>query len=151
MLGTSQMSTHPGPLPRRSRIARRRCRRWSGGANFFKVWGGIAGVQHLLLLLLTEWKAGLRSGAKGAANDTEPGRRPELQAIAQLISFNVAERFKLPQTKGRLSIGADADLALVDLKQQFTVRTEDLFHRHKQSAHVGRALTGRVVRTILRG
>ena len=46
---------------------------------------------------------------------------------------------------------ADADLALVDLKQQFTVRVEDLLYRHQQSPYVGRALTGRVVRTILRG
>ena len=48
-------------------------------------------------------------------------------------------------------MGADADVALVDLKSQFTVSAEDLLYRHKQSPYVGRALTGRVVRTILRG
>jgi allantoinase len=63
----------------------------------------------------------------------------------------VAERFNLPRTKGRIAIGADADFALVDLKQKFTVRAKDLFYRHPQSPYVGRALTGRVVRTILRG
>ena len=104
--------------------------------DFFKVWGGISGVQHTLPLLIT---------------DAHVNRRLALSLIAQLTSSNVAERFKLPKTKGRLAIGADADLALVDLQAKFTVRTEDLLYRHRQSPYVGRALTGRVVRTILRG
>lgn len=107
--------------------------------NFFKVWGGISGVQHTLPLLIAE--CGMRSAELGGA----------LALIARLTSFNVAERFKLPKTKGRIEVGADADLALVDLKTQFTVRAEDLWYRHRQSPYVGRALTGRVVRTILRG
>ncbi len=48
-------------------------------------------------------------------------------------------------------MGADADFALVDLKQQFTPVAGDLFYRHRQSPHLDRPLTGRVVRTILRG
>jgi allantoinase len=107
--------------------------------SFFKVWGGIAGVQHTLPILISE--CGVRSAEQPTA----------LALIARLTSFNVAARFKLPATKGRLAVGADADLALVDLKEQFTVRLEDLLDRHKQSPYGGRALTGRVVRTILRG
>jgi allantoinase len=107
--------------------------------NFFKVWGGISGVQHTLPLLISE--CGVRIKERDAA----------LAMIARLTSFNVAERFKLPKTKGRIAVGADADLALVDLKGQYTVRAEDLLYRHRQSPYVGRALTGRVVRTILRG
>ena len=42
-------------------------------------------------------------------------------------------------------------MALVDRSQKFSVRAEDLFYRHRQSPYVGRALTGRVVQTILRG
>lgn len=121
--------------------------------NFFKVWGGISGVQHTFSLLLSE--ASQRSaefqlresGSDGNARSWSSA----LQAIARLTSFNVAERFNLPKTKGRIAVGADADLALVDLKGQFTVRAEDLLYRHRQSPYVGRALTGRVVRTILRG
>jgi allantoinase len=107
-------------------------------ANFFNVWGGIASVQHTLPLLITE--AGLRGQVKEA-----------LSPIAKLTSFNVAERFGLPATKGRLAVGADADIALVDLQQRFEVHADDLFYRHKLSPYFGRALTGRVVRTILRG
>lgn len=104
--------------------------------NVFKVWGGISGIQHTLPLLITEGRASRSLG---------------LSLIARLTSLNIAERFELPQAKGRFSVGADADLALVDLKASFTVRAEDLFYRHKHSPYVGRALTGRVVRTILRG
>lgn len=104
--------------------------------NFFKVWGGISGIQHTLPLLITE----------GHVN-----RQLALSRITRLTSCNVAERFSLPKTKGRIAIGADADLTLVDLHAGFTVRGEDLLYRHKHSPYVGRALTGRVVRTILRG
>jgi allantoinase len=121
------------------------------GTNFFKIWGGISGVQHTLPLLLTEWSAGLRPGSLGASDGSAPDRRSALQVIAALTSFKVAERFKLPPDKGRITVGADADLALVDLNARFTVRAEDLLYRHRQSPYVGRALTGRVVRTILRG
>jgi allantoinase len=103
--------------------------------NFFKVWGGISGVQHTLPLLITE----------GHIN-----RGTTLAIIADLLSANVAARFKIPN-KGKIAFGFDADFALVDLKQKFTVAKADLFYRHPQSPYVGRALTGRVVRTILRG
>ena len=103
--------------------------------NFFKVWGGISGVQHTLPLLLTE----------GRVN-----RGITLPFISDLLSANVARRFKIPG-KGKIEPGFDADFALVDLKQTFAVAKEDLLYRHPQSPYVGRALTGRVVRTILRG
>jgi allantoinase len=107
-----------------------------GGQELFKVWGGISGGQHTLPLLFTEGHA---------------KRSLALPLIAGLTSFNVTERFGLPKTKGRIAVGADADLALMDLNQSFVVRVEDLLYRHKQSPYVGRALTGRTVRTILRG
>ena len=103
--------------------------------NFFKVWGGISGVQHTLPLMLTEGRVN-----RGIATSV----------IAKLLSTNVAERFKIPQ-KGKIAVGFDADLALVDLKQTFAVAKENLFYRHQQSPYVGRALTGRIIRTILRG
>ena len=105
-------------------------------SNFFKVWGGISGVQHTLSLLIAEGH-----GKHELA----------LPLLARLTSANVAQRFKLPAAKGRISVGADADLALIDLGQTFTVKLEELFYRHRQSPYVGRRLTGKVVQTILRG
>ena len=105
-------------------------------ANFFKVWGGISGIQQTLPLLVTEGHV---------------QRSVALPLVARLTSFNVAERFELPATKGRIALQADADLAVVDLQRSFEVRAADLFYRHPQTPYLGRALTGKVVRTILRG
>lgn len=118
--------------------------------NFFKVWGGISGVQHTLSLLVGSPEALDHFGSERS------GEAPSLSAkslslVAKLTSFNVADRFSLPKTKGRVAIGADADFALVDFREKYSVRAEDLFYRHKQSPYVGRTLTARVVQTILRG
>jgi allantoinase len=105
------------------------------GDNFFTIWGGISGCQTLLPLLLTEgWER------RGLA----------LQTIAALTAGNVAERFGL-LTKGRLVVGCDADLALVDLTKTNELRREDLYYRHQHSPFVGVQLRGRVVRTLVRG
>ena len=102
-------------------------------SNFFKVWGGISGVQHTLPLMLTRSSRGNEA----------------LAQIARLLSFNVAKRLELP--KGRIETGCDADFALVRLNEEFTVNATDLFYRHKQTAYQGRKLRGKTVRTILRG
>ncbi|MGI8910001.1 MAG: amidohydrolase family protein [Rubrobacteraceae bacterium] len=67
--------------------------------DFFEVWGGIAGGQSTLQLMLT---AGYGE------------RNMPLQALATVCSGNAARRFGLTG-KGRLEPGADADLTLVDL------------------------------------
>jgi allantoinase len=105
-------------------------------SNFFKVWGGISGIQHTLPLLITEGHV---------------RREVALPLLANFVSTNVAARFHLPPAKGRIAPGADADLALVDLRETFEVRAEDLFYRHPHSPYLGRTLTGKVVQTILRG
>jgi allantoinase len=106
------------------------------GSNFFQVWGGISGAQHTLPLLLTE---------------AHVNRNVALALVASLLSDRVAERFRLPATKGRLAVGADADFALVNLGQAFEVKKQDLRYRHAHSPYVGRVLRGKVVRTVLRG
>jgi allantoinase len=50
-----------------------------------------------------------------------------------------------------VAVGADADLALVDLGHRATLAAADLHYRHAHSPYVGRALCGRVVRTLVRG
>ncbi len=105
-------------------------------ANFFKVWGGISGCQSLLQLLLTD-------GFKK--------RELPLTTIAAITAEYPAQRFGLLPGKGRLAIGTDADVVLVDLEQSDLLQAADLFYRHQHSPYVGRMLHGRVVRTLVRG
>lgn len=103
--------------------------------NFFKVWGGISGCQSTLQLLLT---------------DGYHRRGLPLPTIAARTSGFVARRFGLDR-KGRIAIGADADLALVDLAASSVLQSSDLRYRHQHSPYVGKKLRGRIVRTLLRG
>jgi allantoinase len=105
-------------------------------SNFFSVWGGIAGCQTLLSLLLTE---GYHQ------------RGLPLTLIAAVTAANVAERFSIAPTKGSLAIGSDADLALVDLERTSLLEQQDLFYRHQFSPYIGKQLRGIIVRTLLRG
>lgn len=104
--------------------------------NFFKAWGGISGVQHMLPLLLTEGHV---------------ARQMDLSILSNLFSLNVAKRFRLPPTKGQITIGADADLALVDLNAEFKIQNDQLFYRHRQSPYIGKRLRGQIKQTFVRG
>jgi len=105
------------------------------GHDFFSLWGGIAGVQSTLGVLLSEgWRQ------RGLA----------LEQIAALLAANPAKRFGLAQ-KGRLAEGYDADFALVDLGQTYTLRQEDLYYRHPISPYLGCTFVGVVKETWLRG
>ena len=100
--------------------------------DFGAAWGGIAGAQTTLPLLLGE---GLRRGVA-------------LDRLADLVTGAPARRFRLPG-KGRLEVGADADLTLVQIGGEHPVA--ELRDRHRVNPFAGRRLGARVVRTLLRG
>lgn len=99
--------------------------------DFFKVWGGISGCQHLLPLL---FELDLPA-----------------EQITRLTGANVADRMGLSGLKGRIAIGHDADLVLVDPVAPHTITPDSLCYRHAHSPYLGRTLRARVVRTFLRG
>ena len=101
-------------------------------ANFFDVWGGVAGVQTTLAALTTQ------------SHLVPP------PTIARVTSGNVARRFGI-ERKGRIEPGFDADLALVDLDAKYELTRDMLHDRHKLSPFVGLTFRGRVMQTILRG
>jgi len=99
------------------------------GADFFRIWGGVAGVQSTLAVLL---------------DMALPER------VAELTAANPAKRFGLAR-KGRIEAGFDADFTLVDLSAEHTVTRESLFQRHGFSPYIGATFRGVVRRTVVRG
>ena len=73
-----------------------------------------------------------------------------IERIAELVSATPARRFRIAG-KGTIVPGNDADLVLIDPKQTFTLREEDLQQRHKMSPYVGQSFRGAVRRTVRRG
>jgi allantoinase len=102
---------------------------------FMAAWGGIAGVQSTLPVVLD-----------GGYHE----RGLALERMADLLSANPARRFGLPR-KGSIAVGNDADFALADLAESFTLSAADLQQRHKASPYVGHRFRGAVRRTIRRG
>jgi allantoinase len=103
--------------------------------NFFKIWGGVAGAQSTLAVLLT-------------AGHHERGL--SLTRISDLTAGWPARRFRLPN-KGSIAVGNDADLTLVDLNASYTLEKSDLFQRHRVSPYPGKSFRGTVKKMILRG
>jgi allantoinase len=103
--------------------------------DFRSSWGGIAGVQSTLAVLLERG---------------HDGRRLRFERIVSLLTANPAGRFRI-SGKGSLSAGSDGDLLLLDPARAYTLDAERLLQRHKMSPYVGASFTGIVRRTIRRG
>ncbi|HEY6362810.1 MAG TPA: allantoinase AllB [Vicinamibacterales bacterium] len=103
--------------------------------DFMAAWGGIAGVQSTLPVLLDRG-----CHARGLP----------LTRIAELVATGPARRFRIAG-RGSLVAGNDADLVLVDPAATFTLKESDLHQRHKASPYVGASFRGKVRRTIRRG
>ncbi|OLD57585.1 MAG: allantoinase [Acidobacteria bacterium 13_1_40CM_2_56_5] len=103
--------------------------------EFWRAWGGIAGVQSTLAVLLDQGyhRRGL-----------------PLERIASLVAAEPARRFRIAD-RGRIVAGACADLVLVDLSATFTLKPQDLLQRHALSPYLGASFRGAVKRTIRRG
>jgi allantoinase len=106
------------------------------GGDFAAAWGGIAGVQSTLPVLLERG---------------HHERRLPLTRISELVAAAPARRFRIAR-KGTIAPGNDADLVLLDPARAFTLRGEDLEQRHKMiSPYVGQTFRGTIRRTLRRG
>lgn len=73
----------------------------------------------------------------------------ELNQLIRLMTVQPAQILNLPA--GTLAVGAAADIALVDLDCEQTIRVEDFLSKGKNSPFAGMAVTGRVVHTLVDG
>jgi allantoinase len=82
---------------------------------------------------------------------SEAGKRGiPLHRVAELVSWNAAERYGL-RSKGTIEVGFDADLALVDLDETWTVRADESESAQGYSPLEGHELTGKVKHVFLHG
>ncbi|WP_236794066.1 allantoinase AllB [Amycolatopsis sp. GM8] len=102
--------------------------------DFGEAWGGIASLQ-----------VGLPAVWTGARD-----RGFTLADVVRWMAERPAAQAGLAR-KGRIEIGADADFCVFAPDEQFVVDVANLRHRNPVSAYHGRALTGVVRSTWLRG
>ncbi|WP_250036786.1 allantoinase AllB [Paractinoplanes maris] len=102
--------------------------------DFAAAWGGIASVQLGLPVI---WTAARARGLALADVAEWMARRP-----ADLVGLH---------TKGRIAVGADADLVAFDPEDTFVVEPARLHHKNPVTPYAGQKLHGIVRTTWLRG
>ena len=107
-----------------------------GEEDIWQAWGGVAGIQATLPVLMT---------------DGVHARGLSFERVAHLTSTAPAQLFGLYPRKGAIAVGADADFAIVDPEQEWALEANELETRSGVSAYLGRKFRGRVIRTIVRG
>ena len=100
-----------------------------------RAWGGIAGLG---LALPVFWTAMARRGFK-------------LEKLGEWMAAAPARLAGFAGRKGKLAVGADADIVVFDPDGEWTVSEKDFHFRHKVSPYLGAKLRGRVQETWLHG
>ncbi len=95
---------------------------------------GVPGVETLLPLLLNEVNK----------------RTLSLEKVVRLTAENPAKIFRI-KNKGMIAEGYDADLTIVDMNEEFTVKNENLFTKCGWSPFDGYKLRGKPIKTLVRG
>ena len=103
--------------------------------DFMAAWGGIASLQLGLPVMWTSMRA----------------RQLPLERLAHWMSSAPARLVGLGHRKGSIAQGRDADFVIWSPEQEFTVRAEDLLHRHSLTPYLGTRLLGVVHATYVRG
>ncbi len=106
-----------------------------GDNNIWLAWGGITGIQSLVVAVLSE-------GQK---------RGLSLEQAAKLLSTNPAKIAGLYPQKGAIQLGADADLMIVNLEKPWTLEKEMLYSKHQHSPYVRFEMQAFVELVLLRG
>jgi len=107
-----------------------------GKDDFSKIPNGHPAVEHRMELLFSE---GVRKG------------RITPQKFVEVTATNAAKIFGLFPRKGTISIGADADLVVIDPERKHTISAATHHMNVDYSGYEGWELTGKIETVLLRG
>lgn len=117
---------HAGCDPKKEKVSK----------NFWEVYGGIPGVEHLVPFMFSK---GFKKG------------RLTLSQTIDLISTNPARFCGLSRSKGTLEAGKDADMALVNLWGHHIIKSTGMHSKGKYTPFQDVRLNVKIEQTFLRG
>lgn len=74
-----------------------------------------------------------------------------LQEVVQVLAENPAKHYRVFPEKGHIQVGADADITIVDMDREWTIKEADLQSKSKVTAFDGLRVKGKPVQTIVGG
>lgn len=107
-----------------------------GWDNIWDAGNGALGVETMLPTMLSE---GVNK------------KRLSIQQLVSLISTNPAKIFGIFPQKGVIAVGSDADVVIVDLDREYTIKAENLHTKQKHTPFEGLHVKGMPVLTMVRG
>jgi len=119
-------SDHSPATPERKQLA---------SGDFFKAWGGIAGLQFTFNVMFTE-------GIK---------RKLSLQKLIPLLTENPAKFLGLDNKKGYLKEGFDADITVCDTKKNIILKEGNIAHKHKATPYLNEWLNAQITNVFVNG
>jgi len=103
--------------------------------DFFKAWGGIAGLQFILPILFSASKK----------------RNLGKERLLLLLTRKPAQFLGIDSEKGILKSGFDADITVWDDAQEFTITGDSIEHKHKATPYLNQKVFGKVIHTFVNG
>lgn len=103
--------------------------------NFFECGSGTPTLETMLPVML----------------DAVNKKRLSLNRLVEAISITPAKRFGLYPRKGVIKVGADADLVIIDMQKEYTLKNEDMITKSKITIFDGMKIQGKIEQTIVRG
>jgi dihydroorotase-like cyclic amidohydrolase len=103
--------------------------------NIFECGSGTPGVETMMPVML----------------DALNKNRISLERLVCVTSKNPAMRFGLYPRKGTIAINSDADLLVLNMKEEYVLKNERMFTKPKVTIFNGMKVRGSIEKTIIRG
>ena len=94
---------------------------------------------------------GLETSLAVCLTELVHSKKMSLAQLIEKMSLRPAQILGSPEGFGEIRKGSQANLTLVDLNENWTVRTEDFVSKSRNSCFIGKELRGRVVATFCMG